>query len=97
VTDGELKARLLACRQWRGRLRVVRAESWMVCEEARTANVIDLARAVTQLTILVGEMVNELEREATETLASHDVRVSRFMSEGAALSEARAYLHGDRR
>jgi hypothetical protein len=69
LTDGERKARVRVCREWRGRLNQVHADAWMVCQEARTPNVLELARDVTRLAIVVREMVDELEREAGSPVA----------------------------
>ncbi len=46
------------------RARAIHSEAWEVTELARTGNVQQLGRAVTELTIVVGALLGELERHA---------------------------------
>ena len=61
---GDRKARVLQCLQWRVQLNHAHADAWAVTMEARTANVTELARAVTRLSIIMREMVDECQQHA---------------------------------
>jgi hypothetical protein len=64
MSDGERKARILQCRQWRVQLNSVHGDCWEVAQLSRTPNVASLARSVTRLAIIMREMVDELQRDA---------------------------------
>jgi hypothetical protein len=77
MEDGERKARVLQCVQWRVQLNALHAEAWGVALQARTANVSELARAVTRLSIVMREVVDELQRDAGVAQAYRDAAAMR--------------------
>ena len=70
--DGERKARVLQCVQWRVQLNALHGQGYDVAHVARTANVVELGRIVTRLAILMREIVDELQRDAGESQAFRD-------------------------